>query len=479
MGYAPAVPNSPAPGSRAHQILDRLEMWGQKLGLERIRSVLARLGDPQLEVPCVLVAGTNGKGSTTAALAAMLEASGYHTGLYNSPHLESPEERIRLGGVTLDTERMGELLERVVAAAEAESGEPPTYFEALTACAFLAFAEDPVDVAVLEVGLGGRLDATNVCEPVLSVITPIAFDHQEHLGHTLSAIAGEKAGIMRAGRPVVAWFETGSETHRTLADQAAARGAELIDASAGVLRASAERVVVRDERGFAGEVQHLEIETRRATYSARSRYCGAHQAQNLSLALRCAEELASTFDALTPASCVRGLEAVWWPGRLEWVVADAPTGRLCVLLDGAHNEAGAEALADHLEGLPLELDLVCGVLREKNVGRVLPRLARTAERVVATRPDSPRALDPDQLVEATRALGDLGGKVSVDPDPHRALQDTLERCLATQAERGTERAVVVCGSLYLVGAAREQLRDTVGEPPATTATSLFASLQQE
>ncbi|HEX2162637.1 MAG TPA: Mur ligase family protein, partial [Thermoanaerobaculia bacterium] len=191
--------------SEAAAALARLETFGIHLGLDHVRRLLAALGDPQRELPAVLVAGTNGKGSTASLLAAAGEAAGYRTGLYTSPHLESWEERVRVGGAAIAGEELGALVLETIAAGARALPDPPTVFETLTAAAFLAFRRHEVELAVLEVGLGGRLDATNTADPEVSTITPIGIEHREQLGSTLAAIAGEKAGVMRPGRLTVAW----------------------------------------------------------------------------------------------------------------------------------------------------------------------------------------------------------------------------------------------------------------------------------
>src|SRR5262245_1693249 len=193
-------------------ILSRLETLGIKLGLDRSRTLLTALGEPQRRFPSVLVAGTNGKGSTAALTAAMTNAAGYRTGLYTSPHLEKVEERLRIDGCMIASDRFAAILADLVTLAERETGSPPTYFEAVTLAAFRWFAEERVDLAIVEVGLGGRLDATNLADPILSLITPIGFDHREYLGDTLAAIAREKAGILRSGRPAFAWVEESEAT---------------------------------------------------------------------------------------------------------------------------------------------------------------------------------------------------------------------------------------------------------------------------
>ena len=195
------------PATDLDSTLQRLETFGVRLGLETTRRLLKGLGDPQQSLRSVLVAGTNGKGSTAALLASMVTTAGYKTGLYTSPHLESVEERVRIDGSSIATRRLAETVATVVAVAEQTLGYLPTYFEALTSAAFRIFAEESVDLAVLEVGLGGRLDATNGAEPELSLITEIGLEHQEYLGESLGSIAREKAGILRSGRRAIAWVQ--------------------------------------------------------------------------------------------------------------------------------------------------------------------------------------------------------------------------------------------------------------------------------
>ena len=266
----------------ASEILDRLEVWGQKLGLDATRSLLDVLGNPQQRVPTVLVAGTNGKGSTSAALASILSAAGLRCGLYTSPHLEHVEERLRIDGATISEAELGHWLRRVLDAA----GEaPPTYFESLTAAAWLHFAHHGVDAAVFEVGLGGRLDATNVSDPLLSVITQVARDHAPQLGWTLTSIAGEKAGVMRPGRTCLTWPGR-PEVQRELRRCAAVCGAKLVDASVGV------------------ELDRLQAPL-----------AGRHQLGNLALAIRAAEEFCALTERELPAEAVRkGVEVLRWPG---------------------------------------------------------------------------------------------------------------------------------------------------------------------
>jgi dihydrofolate synthase/folylpolyglutamate synthase len=431
---------SPASGVDPGPILSRLEALGIRLGLERVRGLLAALGDPQLRFPAVLVAGTNGKGSTSALVDAMARAAGYRTGLYTSPHLETVEERIRLDGRTIGAGRLGELLTEIVAAAERETGSPPTYFEALTVAAFRWFAEKQVDLAVVEVGMGGRLDATNTCEPELSVITPIAFDHREMLGDTLAAIAREKAGILRPGRPALAWIED-EEPAEAVRKAAAELGTPLRFASGEVAIEEIEPL------GWSGQRVRLSTPLRR--YDLRLALLGDHQARNLGLAVRVAELLSGLgFERLDARAIAAGAAACRWPGRLE--VVDLPDGRRA-LLDAAHNEAGAAALAAFLARMGEPVDLLFGALADKDAGEMLSHLAQHARNLVLTTPPSPRAKAPADL--AALLSGRRG--VFVEPDPGRAL----DRALSLGGE-----TLAACGSIFLTGEIRKGLRERFGVP---------------
>jgi dihydrofolate synthase/folylpolyglutamate synthase len=422
-------------------ILHRLEQFGVRLGLATTRSLLAALGDPQRRLATVLVAGTNGKGSTAALLSAMAAAAGYRTALYTSPHLETVEERLRIDGRSIAGERLATLLETVLAAAGAALPQPPTYFEALTAAAVLHFAERRVDLAVLEVGMGGRLDATNAMEPELSLITPISLDHREHLGASLAAVAGEKAGVLRSARP--AWSSRQPpEAAAALRRAAAACGARLAFADAAA-------TVERAARGWQG--QRLQVTTRRAAHDLEVVLLGAHQAENARLAVLAAETLCELgWERLDAVAIRAGAAACRWPGRLENVTL--PGGRR-VLLDGAHNADGIRVVAEFLDELGAPVDLLFGALADKPVAEMLPPLVARAATVVLTTAPSPRAVPAAQLAGLAS-----GRAVIVEPDPSRALAHAL---------RGAA-PLLVCGSLYLVGAVRGRLRRRFGVPPSAS-----------
>lgn len=404
-----------------------------RLGLEPTRDLLARLGSPQLRVPTVLVAGSNGKGSTSALLAAMGTAAGYRTGHYTSPHLERVEERLQIDGRPIESARLGGLLAEIVDTAERTAGFPPTYFEALTVAAFRWFAEEELDLAVVEVGLGGRLDATNLAEPILSLVTSISLEHREFLGDTLAAIAREKAGIFRPHRPALVWIED-PEPRKALQEVAAERGTDLRFAQDLV------RIESADREGWSG--QGVRLATPGGLHDLHITLLGAHQQRNLGLAVLAAETLAAgSFPRLDAEAIAAGAAACRWPGRLE--VIDLPDGRK-LILDAAHNSESAAALAGFLAGLGTPVDLLFGVLTDKDAAEMLGALAPHAKRLILTTPPSSRAQDPAALLPYLK--GREG--VEVEPDPLRALDRLLE---------GDGETLVACGSIYLIGDIRGRL----------------------
>jgi dihydrofolate synthase/folylpolyglutamate synthase len=392
---------------------------GVDLGLERIREALARLGDPQRRFQAVQIAGTNGKGSTAAMTEAILREAGLRTGLYTSPHLCRFTERIRIGGHEADGDRLAELDRAVV-----DTGVPLTYFEVATALAFVYFAEAKVDVAVLETGLGGRLDAVTAAEPMATAITSIGIDHIGYLGGTIAEIAREKAGILKPGVPCFLG-RLGPEADREVAAIAAARGSPLL------------RLGV-DFEAPPGSVA----------------LPGEHQRDNAALATILAQSalghLGRPFDAIGAA---RALERVSWPGRLERVGAD-------LLLDCAHNPEGASALAAALPALAAgrRTVLLTSIVADKDVSGILGALAPVAPDLVATRSPNTRALPSERLASLARPLF---RQVVAEESPEAALDRA--RQLA-----GPTGLVVVCGSMFLVGYLRARL---LREPTDPTVTS--------
>jgi dihydrofolate synthase / folylpolyglutamate synthase len=406
--------------------LESLDVRGMKLGLAAIGEVCERLGHPERAVESILVAGTNGKGSTAATLAAISLSAGVSTGLYTSPHLESVTERIRVGPEDVSREELDAMLAEVFAAADRAPQVPVTYFEAMTAAAFLTFARRRIELSILEVGLGGRLDATNVSPASLSVVTPIGLDHTEELGPTAEAIAGEKAGIFRAGRPaLVASREPG--VRRIFQQAAAAAGAELHEMAE-------ETRIAASRTGWSGT--RFRLETPRRGYDLETPLLGVHQAENAAVAVRAAELWRPT---LGEDAVVRGVASVRWPGRLERLEA---RGRP-VFIDGCHNPHGAEALARFLESAGLRADLVFGAMADKDVEAMAAVLGPRVRRIRLVPAGSPRAAAPAEL--ARRFAG-----ARPDAAPAASLDAALEELLG---DPSTE-SIIVAGSLYLVGEAR-------------------------
>ncbi|HYW43289.1 MAG TPA: folylpolyglutamate synthase/dihydrofolate synthase family protein [Bryobacteraceae bacterium] len=405
------------------------EIKTAKLGLERIRVVLDALGRPQDRLPIVHVAGTNGKGSTCAMIESGLRAAGLRTGLFTSPHLAEPTERIRIAGRPISAQRFAEAFDRVHAVVEsllAASGIDlhTTYFETVTAMGLLVFHEEPVQIVVLEVGLGGRLDATNVVDPALCVITPVDFDHEALLGRSLEAIAGEKAGILKPGVPAVF--------------------ARQRPEAAGVLEGRASGLGISVARTADWPVSDLELDARGSRFHLAGPrdlriHCplaGEHQVEN---AVTAVAALASL--GVPDAAIEGGLARTEWPGRLERVWE-----RPEIILDGAHNPAGARALARYIDRFYSErpVRLIFGTMRDKSVAEIGAILFPRARQVIVTAPQQSRALAP----EAMRDVVD-------HPDLRTAA--TLRDALALVEDVPPGDVVFITGSLFLVAEARALL----------------------
>lgn len=374
--------------------LDALQGSGIRPGLGRMRALLEALGRPQHAAPSILVAGTNGKGSTSAMLASILEASGYRTGFYTSPHLVDIRERWKIAGELIDPVLLDASIVAVREAGE-RIGITPTYFEALTLVAFVAFANARCDVFVLEVGMGGRLDATNVVRPLASVITPIGLDHTEFLGTTIRKIAAEKAGIIHRGALVLT-----SDDDPVVLE---------------VLRRRADK--------FGARLIHV-------TEEHETPLAGAFQRRNAGLATRAARELARMLPLIDERSIAIGAERTRWRGRLE----ELRVAGKRIWIDGGHNLHAVEQTAPYFDAnVPRPRLLVFGMMRDKNVAPVVERLFPLFDRVIATEPYPPRSV----------TAAEFEGALAI-PDPDEAFRAALA---------APESSVVVTGSLYLAGAA--------------------------
>jgi dihydrofolate synthase/folylpolyglutamate synthase len=423
--------------------LDRLyalETFGIKLGLENISRLCGALGHPEQAFPSIHVAGTNGKGSVTAMVHAGLVAAGVRAGRFISPHLVDLTERFVIGTEAVAAAELQRAVDAVLDRADAlrTSGTlpvHPTFFEATTAVAFELFRRAGVEVAVIEVGLGGRFDSTNVVRAPIGAITSIGLDHQDLLGDTLEAIAFEKAGIIKPGMTVVSGALP-EEARAVVAAVARDRQARLVEAAGGA-RVEGD---ARDGRAT------MTIETPDGRYGPLTLALrGEHQIRNALVAVRVLEAARRTGIRVTGAAIERGLTEVQWPGRLELIqVQDGPG----VLLDAAHNVEGATALAAYLERWhPERPTLVLGVMRDKDVAGIVSALAPVVSSVIATAAETPRALPAREL--AAR-IGAIAGEVPIraEPDAVTAVEQALT----------AGRTVCVAGSIYLVGAVRDRLR---------------------
>jgi dihydrofolate synthase/folylpolyglutamate synthase len=452
-----------------------------KFELAHMRALLAALGNPERRFASVLIAGTNGKGSTAATLESILRAAGHRTGLYTSPHLIRVNERIRVSGEEVSDTDFAAVYARVEAAAQklVAAGElpwHPSFFEMLTAMAFEHFASAGVELAVLEVGMGGRLDATNVVEPRISVITDVALDHQRFLGETITEIAREKVGIIRPGGVVVT-LPQHPEANDVIGNTILERGARAVSAVEYVppvspgfvlhserseealppVRPSEGHDFSRAEKGAIdrgalapeGKTRNrYPLEVMGEQIAVDSPLPGRHQLRNTALAIAAAVELNALGVKVTAHDIERGIRATRWPGRLQIIPATKTTPEY--LLDAAHNPAGAwalrAALSERYEGR--RLTLVFGIMRDKAIAEMAEILFPLAEHVIATQPANPRSASPEEIRAAASRAG-----VEVLCEP--AVAAALARARSLAAERGI---VVICGSIYLIGEALELLQ---------------------
>jgi dihydrofolate synthase / folylpolyglutamate synthase len=457
MSYQAAVERMYALG---HELA---QMPAHKFDLAHMRVLLAALENPERRFPGVLVAGTNGKGSTAATLASILQASGVRTGLYTSPHLVRINERIRINSEEISDDDFALLHDVVDRTAERLVGEDevpwhPSFFEMLTAMAFEYFARRRVDLAVLEVGMGGRLDATNVIQPRVSVITDISLDHQKFLGNTIAEIAREKAGIIHSGGIVVALPQQ-PQANDVIGTAILERGATAVSAVPYV-----PPVAPGSDYGYGSRGKSLTTEdTQRSDHSqavwryplqvmgkkicVKTPLIGRHQLRNVALAIAAAEELGKQGFPITAESIERGVTETRWPGRFQ--IMPAASGGPEYVFDVAHNPAGAWALRSTLSACYEErrLIFVFGAMRDKAIGEMAEILFPIAERVIATRAENPRSAMPDEIRSAAARTS---AEIETAPDVAAALAQA--RALA-----GSDGIVVVTGSIYVVGEAMRRL----------------------
>jgi dihydrofolate synthase/folylpolyglutamate synthase len=421
----------------------------QKFDLAHMRVLLAALDHPERHFPSVLIAGTNGKGSTAATLASILRASGLKTGLYTSPHLVRINERIRVDGEEIGDDDFAFLQGEVDRVAEqlverAELPWHPSFFEMMTAIAFEHFARRKVELAVLEVGMGGRLDATNVVEPLVSVITDISLDHQKFLGDTVGEIAREKVGIIRSGGVAVVLPQQ-PEANDVIGNTILELGARGVNAAPyvpPVSPGSAQYLVPSSKQGKSGFVYRYPLQVLGTEILVETSLVGRHQLRNVALAIAAAVELSQRgFGSITAPTIEHGVRETRWPGRFE--VIAAREGWPEIVIDVAHNPAGAwalrSALSERYQDRPLIF--VFGAMRDKAISEMAEILFPLGERVIATRPENPRSAAPEEIQQAA---GRTGVEIEAVEDVEIALQRA--RVLA-----GSRAVVVITGSIYLVG----------------------------
>jgi dihydrofolate synthase / folylpolyglutamate synthase len=433
-----AHPMRRSPLPAAAYLASRVRL-GMKFGLETMQALVAQLGHPERAQPSLLVAGTNGKGSVVAYADSVLRAGGLRVGRYTSPHLVRVNERIAVAGRAISDRALDDAVGRVQAAAEAlaRAGAlpaSPTFFEVLTAAAFLHFQCARVDVAVLEIGMGARLDATNVADPLASAIVTVDRDHEAYLGTTLAAIAREKAGVLREGR-VTVLGPMAEEARGAIVEEAQRRGARLADTTRDTEVRPAPRGV--------------DLATPAGIYRGLRPLPGAHQRANLAVAVRLLEEARASGLAVDFSATAKGIARTRWPGRLQRI-----PGRPPLIVDGAHNPAAARALAEELRGQG-PFVLVFAAMADKDIARMGRALFPLARAVVLTKVRGGRAADPDEIA---RRVGPPARGA------HRAptVAAALARARRLSGPRGL---VVAAGSLYLVGEVLRSARGRRGSRP--------------
>ena len=417
------------------EFLFSLERLGMKFGLENIGALCAALGHPERAFSSILIAGTNGKGSVTVMVETALRSAGHRVARYTSPHLVRLEERFVIDGREVEPGALRAAIATVQEAVESlikrgVLGGPPTFFECATAAAFELFRAARVELAVLEVGLGGRLDATNIVTPIATAITSIDFDHQAQLGDTIEAIAIEKAGIIKPRVPVICGPLPPAAAN-VIGEIARTRAAPLIEARDRV------RIVSHEGDGSVSVRSPMRA-LERVTLALQ----GRHQLDNAAVAVAVIDELARHGLRVTDAAVRRGLTEAEWPGRLERFSRDG----VDILLDAAHNPAGARALASHLEELGWNrITLVFGAMRDKDVENILDTLVPYCESIVCTTAPTPRAIPASEI--AALAAG-RGARVEAIDDPAAAIARAV----------AIGRPVVAAGSIFLIGPLRDILR---------------------
>lgn len=414
--------------------------FGSNYGLSRTNKLLELLGNPQKQIKTIHVAGTNGKGSTTAMISSVLKQAGYKIGMYTSPYLEEFEERIQINNVNIPKERLAEVITEVKDVVEQVKklnlGEP-TEFEIITVAMFKYFCDEKVDYAVIEVGLGGRLDSTNVINPILSVIASISYDHMNILGNTIEEIAGEKAGIIKENTPVIVYPQS-KEVERVLRTAAEERKADICfvsEFSAKLLEAKRKN-----------NTQLIEVKTNKDNYEVELPLLGRHQILNCAVAINVLEKLRELGVQIDTRSILQGIKNTRWIGRME-VMNDSPL----VVIDGAHNYDGIMNLKESIDTYFSynKIILILGILADKEVVKMVKEITSIVNKVILTTPHSDRAENPEKLLDSIENHKD---EVEIIQDYREAYKRALD--IASE-----EDLILISGSLYMIGDMRKVIRN--------------------
>ncbi len=429
-------------------ILNPFQRFGVHLGLERIQKLLADLGNPHHSVPVIHVAGTNGKGSVCAYLSAVLTEAGYRVGRYTSPHLVDWNERICLNEQPISTEALSELLLQVQAAIPEDSEDSPTQFEVITAAAWLYFAQQQVDIAVMEVGLGGRLDATNVCRPIVTIITSLSREHWQVLGPTLADIAREKAGILKPGCPAVVGQlppEAKAVVEQRINELACPTvwvkpAVELPPPTPPYQGGEQEELPSFTKGGTKGGFQMHWADYEGIQYPLP--LLGEIQLSNSAIAIATLQILSSQGWQIPEKAIASGMAKTTWPGRLQWTTWQ--NHRL--LIDGAHNPAAAIALRQYVDTLNIPVTWVMGILSTKDHAEIFEAILRSGDQLYLVPVPDHSSADPNALATLAASICPELADCHTYPDLFTGLQGAT-----SNIAEASERLIVLCGSLYLVG----------------------------
>ncbi|MBS6062681.1 MAG: bifunctional folylpolyglutamate synthase/dihydrofolate synthase [Peptostreptococcaceae bacterium] len=436
--------------TQAMDYIESAHKFGINLGLPRTLKILEILGEPQDKIKCIHIAGTNGKGSVTAMTTEILIAAGYKVGMYTSPFLEEFEERIQINGVNIPKDDLADMVTKVAKAVgeiKKLGYEEPTEFEIITCAMYLYFYEQKVDYAVIEVGLGGRQDSTNVMTPVVSAIVSISFDHMNILGDTLAKIAYEKAGIIKKNIPVVLYPQE-QEAYDVFKKAAAENNSKIIQVSKGDI------IKTKDDAKKNSSHQQFTIKTKNDEYDVKLGLLGIHQYLNTAVAINIIETLNSTGEHITKEQILKGLENVKWIGRLE-IMSKEPL----VVIDGAHNIDGITNLAKSIEKYfsYKKMVLVLGILADKQVTQMIEIIAPFAKNIITVSPHSDRATGAEDLkikIDEFVKTKNLDIKTEAEDDYETAFKKARAYC-------DNDDMLLVAGSLYLIGDMRKIIRKFV------------------